>query len=204
MPRRTLGRWIGTLLVAALVASAAGGASDGNSNTASSTQIGSCTTITDPGRYTLTSDVEGEGSPCLVIDSDGVTLDGANHSVVRRNASSLAVRITGVNVTVRNVYVAGGVEYNTGDGAISRVSASGGELFVDARRVITGDRTAVERTVRVSDGSSSVSSSSSGPSSVRVRSSRSSSHGSLWAFDGTLWEDDESLSGLCGFARNER
>ena len=228
MPRRNIGEYAWPLLVAAFVVSAAGaaavGASGGGSHVESAARVGSCTTITEPGHYVLANDIERDGGeePCLVIDSDGVTLDGRNHSVVRRDASTPAVRITGVNVTVRDVVVTGGVAYSTGEGSTSRVSASGGELFVDARRKTVGGGTVVEKTVRVSDvPGGSPTGDTSDAASVSVSSSSRSvqSDGRASSVDLTVstgspvnvssagfdeWPfDDGTYPSVCGFGRTD-
>lgn len=228
MSRRNLGEYVGPLLAAAIVVSAAGvvagGTGGGGASADSPTRISSCTKITEPGQYVLTNDLKkGAGTPCLVINSDDVTLDGRNHSVTQPKASSVAVRITGVDVTVRNLFVTGGVEYNTGEGSTSQLSASGGELFVDAHRETIDGTTIVNKTVRVTDESSVSSSSgsfssSSSSSSVSVSSSSSSSSVSsssstdltvgplaLSASEAIPDEllDDGTLPSICGFKQNE-
>ena len=216
MSTNTLRKYVGPLLIAAVVVTATGGVVDGanpGDGAGSPTKIDSCTKITEPGRYVLTSDVKGTNEPCLVVDADGVILDGKNHSVTQTDASSTAVRIKSSNVTVRNVSVTGGVEYRSGEGSVSRVSSSGGKLFVDAHRKRTSGGTSVQQTVRVSGGSSSSSSSSSvsvsssssgGSSSVNVASFRSSNRSASAAFDGAFWEDDESFPSLCGRQWDDR
>ena len=128
-------------------------ASEGSASADSkATPVTSCTVITSPGNYTLASDLSGDGEACLVVDSDGVTVDGDNHSVVQSDSDAVAVSVTGVNVTVRDVRVTGAVEYSSGEGSRSRTTASGGSLFINAQREPTENGVAVRKTVRVSDG----------------------------------------------------
>lgn len=204
-------KYVGPLLLAAVVVTAAGGTVDGanaGGNAESPTKISSCTEITEPGSYVLTKDLESDGEPCLVIDSDGVSLDGQNHSVVQNDDSSPVVGIRGTDIGVRDVFVTGGVEYRSGSGSVSRTTGSGGELFVDAERENGG--TSV--TVRVSDGfGSSSSSQSSSSSSVSMSSSSSSSSPSLDLSPSTLATSsvsaaipdellgDGELPPICGF-----
>lgn len=65
--------------------------------TAQAAEIDACTTITEPGRYVVTADVENATETCIEIKADDVVLDGAGHVVDA--ASSRFARHTGVRVT---------------------------------------------------------------------------------------------------------
>lgn len=72
------------------------------------TRIDSCTMITNPGRYVLTTDIESsEADRCIQIKSDDVVLDGGDHAINGVGAfGSAGVRVEGTaNVTVRNANV---------------------------------------------------------------------------------------------------
>ena len=79
----------------------------GDAVTTQTTEIRSCTTITEPGRYVLATDIENATETCIEIRADGVTFSGAGH-VIDGSDSQLARRI-GIRVTdaedvlVRNV-----------------------------------------------------------------------------------------------------
>ncbi|KZN25736.1 copper-binding protein [Haladaptatus sp. R4] len=103
-----------TLLVVSLVVvsltAGAGGAgvrpAAGQENAANGTGIDSCTTISSPGRYTLTGDIRNATiGTCLRITANDVTLDGRGHRVDGVGAfGTSGVLVTGgSNVTVRNV-----------------------------------------------------------------------------------------------------
>ena len=91
-------------------------------------EISACTTIDDPGRYVLTTDLESETDACLEVVADDVVLDGGGHVIVGdlvQGSTAIAVGSSGEgtgpvrNVTVRNVAVEDwvfGVVYTDVDG----------------------------------------------------------------------------------------
>lgn len=109
--------------------------------TGNSIEIDSCTTITEPGTYTLTSDIldtPGEsingGNVCIYIEASDVILDGAGHTIdgVPGEEPSAGVLlppdIQQTNVTIQNLTVTGwefGILYgNASNGAIQNVTAA--------------------------------------------------------------------------------
>lgn len=109
------------------------------------TQISSCTTISSPGQYVLTSDIwNSRASTCITIAADDVTLDGQGHTVDGvQSADSTAdwsnslptgIRVDGAsNVVVENVVVSqweAGVEYHSAaDGRVADVTARKNSQF---------------------------------------------------------------------------
>ena len=91
-------------------------------------EVSACTTIDDPGRYVLTTDLESETDACLEVVADDVVLDGGGHVIVGdlvQGSTAIAVGSLGEgtgpvrNVTVRNVTVENwvfGVVYTDVDG----------------------------------------------------------------------------------------
>lgn len=85
------------------------------------TQIDSRTRITDPGVYTLATDIRSQGAPSVSepfirIESDNVVLDGRGHAIIGDGASdttavAAAARRRLTDVTVRNLRV---VDWETG------------------------------------------------------------------------------------------
>ncbi|WP_224334175.1 hypothetical protein [Haloprofundus halobius] len=104
-------------------------ASDADSE---ATPIESCTTISEPGRYALTEDIENGGGTilsraCIRINASDVVLDGGGHAVDGRGTSNTTgVAVTHAaerNVTVSDLRVTGwhrGVDY--GRASCGRVS----------------------------------------------------------------------------------
>ncbi len=100
---------------------------------ADATRIENCTTITDPGRYELASDLGGGAASdrraCIVIRSGNVTLDGDGHAVGAADSDSVFVG-TAVpfsdsaeylpNVTIRDAVVTGDVYLYRAPGATVR------------------------------------------------------------------------------------
>ena len=81
----------------------------------SATEIDSCTTISEPGRYVLTTDIEDSTErECIVIDGDAenVTLDGDGHTIdgTETGVAILAGESTGgdaANVVITDVVITG-------------------------------------------------------------------------------------------------
>jgi parallel beta-helix repeat protein len=70
---------------------------------ADGSEISKCTTITEPGEYILTQDIElPKPTGCIVIEADDVTFDGGGNTI---SGSNPAVFIFGDNVTVQNLTV---------------------------------------------------------------------------------------------------
>lgn len=92
------------------------------------TQINSCTTITSPGRYVLTTDIIDDrttrlSESCIQIAANNVIFDGGNHTIDGKGISDTRGIVTnGTNVTVQNVAVS---DWNLG---IYYVNASGGTI----------------------------------------------------------------------------
>ena len=109
--RRDVSRLLTTLLIVSLVVvSLTAGAgvrpAAGQENAVDGTRIDSCTTISSPGRYTITGDIRNVTvGTCLRITANDVTLDGRGHRVdgVGAFGTSGVLVIGGSNVTVRNV-----------------------------------------------------------------------------------------------------
>ena len=183
---------------AAVGENATGSTADSEGAANSPTTITSCTVIRSPGTYALTDDLSGDGEACLVVRSDGVTVDGRNHSVVQSDPDAAAVSVTGVNVTVRNVRVTGAVEYSSGEGSRSRTTASGGTLLLDAQRSVTENGVAVEKSVEVSDGDASA---GGGVASQRSETptAGTADAGVTHDPDEGLLTEDGSLPPICGF-----
>lgn len=110
---------------------------------ATSTEIDSCTTITEPGRYYLTADIgPGSDDVCIDIQASNVTLEGQGHEIVGPDSptgSEIGVRIHNPasrvgNVTVKNIVVSGWPD---------------GIQLRDAERCRVADSTAIENGVGV-------------------------------------------------------
>ena len=97
---------LGAVAPGALGAGASGAFGAVEQGTAAAQAVDGCTTVDEPGRYTLTSDVRNATvDTCIRVTADDVTLDGAGHAVDGVGAfGSAGVLVTaGSNVTVRNV-----------------------------------------------------------------------------------------------------
>ena len=111
---------------------------------ADATRIDSCTTITEPGAYVLTADIEDNkrtrlSESCIRIAADDVTFDGGGHLVDGRGISDTrGVTANGTNVTVRNVSVSDwdrGIYYtNVSGGTIEGVNATENGFGIDLDR----------------------------------------------------------------------
>lgn len=65
--------------------------------------IDRCTVIDEPGEYRLESDVHGFFGDCIVIEADGVTLDGDGHAITG-SGTGTGVVVSG-DVDLRNVHI---------------------------------------------------------------------------------------------------
>lgn len=88
------------------------------------TEIDSCTTITESGTYTLTTDIENsDAETCIQIEANDVTFDGAGHTIDGIDGSGTdGIDIQGANVTVTENVVTDwetGINVDTNDVAIS-------------------------------------------------------------------------------------
>lgn len=147
----------------------AAGSADGQG--ASATGIDSCTTITSPGEYVLTADIESDVYTCLSVEASDVTVDGDGHTITvnatfRESGRFLPSRSpfhfgAGVtvgspdasvtNVSVENLTVTGldaGVQFvNVHRGRVRGVTATDNEVGVrlsDTTAVTITDTTATE------------------------------------------------------------
>lgn len=135
--------------VAATALLTAGSAGTVSAN-ARPTPIDDCTTITSPGRYVLTEDLDGRNeSACIEIRADDVHLDGRNHTIDgggtgRRGVQAGEFLFIGVsNVTIENLRVTGfttaGIAYEeSSGGAIRNVTVTDsrhGIEYLNARDV---------------------------------------------------------------------
>ena len=81
------------------------------SGTALGVDISSCTTISSPGTYNLTTDIlSSSATQCIIITSSNVVFDGGNHRIQGRNTTnSYGIHVgsgsTLSNVVVRNIRV---------------------------------------------------------------------------------------------------
>lgn len=94
--------------------------SPANQQATAATKLDKCTTITEPGQYELTSDLDGSDGVCLHVQTGDVTLDGNGHTVAgTRTDDSVGLLVYGAardasvdaenavdNVTVRDVTAA--------------------------------------------------------------------------------------------------
>lgn len=142
---RAGGRALVSLL---LVAALAGVPVASATATAPPTQVGSCTTIDEPGRYVLTGDItNSSGGRCLHVRASDVVLDGQGHTVNTGGAAAISVNASGplANVTVRDVRVTGarvGVEVdNVVDARVVGVEAEQNGVGI----LLYGTRTAAVR-----------------------------------------------------------
>lgn len=140
-----------------------------SSDTADTTRIDSCSTITEPGRYELTRDlVDRDASTCVSVRSSDVVLDGAGHRIDGRGTFGTAGVVvepgrdrTGAetetisNVTVRNVEVTDwddGVRFIevTGGRVESTTNADNrvGVSLLNSRRVTLADNVARSNRLR--------------------------------------------------------
>ena len=130
----TVKSYVGVSLALLVAFSAFGVAAPVDGATAAdATRIENCTTITDPGRYELASDLGGDAASdkraCIVIRSGNVTLDGNGHAVGAADSDSVFVG-TAVpfsdsaeylpNVTIRDTIVTGDVSLYRAPGATVR------------------------------------------------------------------------------------
>ncbi|WP_148415044.1 nitrous oxide reductase family maturation protein NosD [Haloferax sp. KTX1] len=101
-------------VVTALVVASTAAPTIGTAQTSHSQSITECTTITDPGVYTLGTDItNATASPCLDIESSAVVVDGNGHTLtgdgdgVAVNANQTENRTADghANVTVRDLTV---------------------------------------------------------------------------------------------------
>lgn len=95
-----------TVAGAALVLSTVPGATSAQDHNG----IDSCTTVSEPGAYELTEDIgDSDADRCLVIETDGVTLDGNGHlvdGVDRDDSFGVYVNVDeGGQITVRDLTV---------------------------------------------------------------------------------------------------
>jgi parallel beta-helix repeat protein len=75
-----------------------------NADATSGTSITSCTTIYEPGHYTLAQDLtSGSGDTCVQIESGNVTLDGAGHSL-DGGGDGVAVEVSAADVRSQDAY----------------------------------------------------------------------------------------------------
>lgn len=106
------------------------------------TEVGSCTTITEPGEYVLVSDVENASETCIEIEADDVTFDGAGHVIdgsERRFARHTGIRVTDAeDVVVRDVTLtdwgfAGLYLRGVADARVRNVTATDSEFGITVR-----------------------------------------------------------------------
>lgn len=72
------------------------------------TDIDSCVTIDEPGRYVLTGDIDDDDADvCIDIQSSDVRFDGNGHTIARADRSGTAVRVDGDDVTLTDLVVTG-------------------------------------------------------------------------------------------------
>lgn len=109
------------------------------------TQVDSCRSIDEPGRYVLTGNVTNSSADrCLRIRANDVVLDGQGHTVEAGGAAAVAVNASGplANVTVRDVRVTGadeGVEVDTAvDTRVIGVEAEGNGVGIGFHGTRTG------------------------------------------------------------------
>ena len=75
------------------------------------TEIDTCTTISEPGRYVLIEDIEdtedSESGTCIGIESNDVVFDGDGHTIVGGDDNAVGIGLSsGNNVTVQNAILA--------------------------------------------------------------------------------------------------
>ena len=147
---------VAVLVVAAVAGGAAMvGSTQGQSN--GPTEIKTCTTISEPGRYVLTQDIRNGGGDggfayisetCIQIASDNVVFDGQGHTIDGfgiSDTTAVGTKEGGhyTDVTVRNVHITDwnrGVYLGNTEGATVRnVNASGNSfgIFVEHARDTT-------------------------------------------------------------------
>lgn len=104
---------------------------DANETERDSQEIDSCTTITEPGRYEIVTDVEdSDAERCIVIEAEDVTLDGDGHVVDGvEEAGTAGIVVDSVqlsNVQVENMTVrewGDGVLLTEGESTVQNVTA---------------------------------------------------------------------------------
>lgn len=127
----------------------------GAATPATQSSIDSCTTIDEPGVYTLSQDLESSAGTCIEIAASDVTLDGAGHAIEGSgDGFGIQTENTGLtNVTVTDVTVSNwqvGLRYrNVDGGSVEGVVASEntrGMAFIQSRnlRVVENTATANE------------------------------------------------------------
>lgn len=118
------------------------GTETGDDATAQTTQIRSCTTITEPGRYVLVTDIENATETCIEIKADSVTFSGAGHAIDAadaRFARHTGIRVTdAADVVVRNVTVsdwgfAGVYLRGVSESQVLNVTATDGRFGITVR-----------------------------------------------------------------------
>jgi PGF-CTERM protein len=143
-----------TALLALLVCSAAAiGLAAGltSAQSSSATEIDGCTTISEPGRYVLTGDVQYEETgACIEVASDDVVVDGAGNAITGQNETSdqIAIQVSSQsNVTVQDLEASelkSGINYTeVTDGEVRGVTASSNvaaiELIAGSENTITNN-----------------------------------------------------------------
>ncbi len=93
------------LLIMSMIAGVSVAAAPTDTNTV--THIDSCTTITQPGRYVLTNDIENsQETTCLVIHSDDVILNGNGHRIDGVDAEpSTGILVEPTDAALSNVVI---------------------------------------------------------------------------------------------------
>jgi parallel beta-helix repeat protein len=97
---RALGIDFGIIILAILLL-AAGASGVG---AAAGTNINSCTTISSPGEYVLTTSIN-NATTCINITSSDVTLDGAGYTINGRGTGGSGVFVSNSSITLTNVTV---------------------------------------------------------------------------------------------------
>lgn len=149
--RRAGSASIAVLVVALVVSSASAGAAAAGATppiaghqteTAQATEIDSCTTIGQSGRYVLTADIENATQTCIEITADDVFLDGAGHAIAGMDArfarhtgvrATAAEGVTVTNLTLTDWGFAGVYLRGVTDAQVRNVTATGSRFGVTVR-----------------------------------------------------------------------
>jgi hypothetical protein len=112
-----------------------GGFAGGMYNPLSPGNISSCGTISTSGTYTLTSNVT-NGGTCFIIQTNGVTINGAGYTVTGSIDGSGGSEQNGRNFTLSNITMTTGIVYSNG-GADDDVDggSNGGNITISSSTV---------------------------------------------------------------------
>jgi parallel beta-helix repeat protein len=106
------------------------------------TEINACTTISEPGQYVLTEDIEdtedNESGACIGIESNDVVFDGNGHTIAGGGNNAVGIGLSsGNNVTIQNtiltdsgIFAQDATDLTIADNTVRNSPDSGISLFI--------------------------------------------------------------------------